>query len=106
MNKADEKSLYAALQHERPQTIALVLSYVDAEKSAAVIEELDDERQVRVIENMANMESASPTAVKIIEAEMEKKFSSLMTASNVKVGGVDFVADDEQSGPLQREKHL
>lgn len=28
----------------RPQTIALVLSYVDAEKSAAVIEELDDER--------------------------------------------------------------
>lgn len=93
LNKADEKSLYAALQHERPQTIALVLSYVDAEKSAAVIEELDDERQVRVIENMANMESASPTAVKIIEAEMEKKFSSLMTASNVKVGGVDFVAD-------------
>ena len=26
LNKADEKSLYAALQHERPQTIALVLS--------------------------------------------------------------------------------
>ena len=36
LNKADEKSLYAALQHERPQTIALVLSYVDPEKSAAV----------------------------------------------------------------------
>ena len=93
LNKADEKSLYAALQHERPQTIALVLSYVDADKSAAVIEELDDDRQVKVIENMASMESASPAAVKIIEAEMEKKFSSLMTASNVKVGGVDFVAD-------------
>ena len=73
LNKADEKSLYAALQHERPQTIALVLSYVDAEKSAAVIEELDDARQVKVIENMASMESASPSTVKIIEAEMEKK---------------------------------
>lgn len=86
LNKADEKSLYAALQHERPQTIALVLSYVDAEKSAAVIEELDDERQVRVIENMANMESASPTAVKIIEAEMEKKFSSLDDSQQCKGG--------------------
>ena len=106
LNKADEKSLYAALQHERPQTIALVLSYVDAEKSAAVIEELDDERQVRVIENMANMESASPTAVKIIEAEMEKKFSSLMTASNVKVGGVDFVADVMNNLDRSSEKNL
>ena len=101
LNKADEKSLYAALQHERPQTIALVLSYVDAEKSAAVIEELDDERQVRVIENMANMESASPTAVKIIEAEMEKKFSS-----HVKVGGVDFVADVMNNLDRSSEKNI
>ena len=93
LNKADEKSLYAALQHERPQTIALVLSYVDPEKSAAAIDELDPERQVKVVESIANMESASPAAVKIIEAEMEKQFSSIMTTSNVKVGGIDYVAD-------------
>lgn len=93
LNKADEKSLYAALQHERPQTIALVLSYVDPEKSAAVIDELDPDRQVKVVESIANMESASPAAVKIIEAEMEKQFSSIMTTNNVKVGGVDYVAD-------------
>ena len=106
LNKADEKSLYAALQHERPQTIALVLSYVDAEKSAAVIEELDDARQVKVIENMASMESASPSAVKIIEAEMEKKFSSLMTSNNVKVGGVDFVADVMNNLDRSSEKNI
>lgn len=92
LNKADEKSLYAALQHERPQTIALVLSYVDPEKAAAVIEELDASRQTQVVENIANMESASPAAVKIIEAEMEKKFTNLMATNNVKVGGVDYVA--------------
>ena len=38
------------------------------------------------------MESASPTAVKIIEAEMEKKFTNLLTSNQVKVGGVDYVA--------------
>ena len=92
LNKADEKSLFAALQHERPQTIALVLSYVDPEKSAAVIEELEPDRQMKVVENIANMESASPAAVKIIEAEMEKKFTNLMATNNVKVGGVDYVA--------------
>lgn len=93
LNKADEKALYAALQHERPQTIALVLSYVDPEKSAAVIEALEPERQVKVVKSIANMESASPAAVKIIEAEMEKRFSSILTTNNVKVGGVDYVAD-------------
>ena len=106
LNKADEKSLYAALQHERPQTIALVLSYVDADKSAAVIEELDEERQVKVVENIAKMESASPTAVKIIEAEMEKKFSNLMTTNNVKVGGVDYVADIMNNLDRSSEKNI
>ena len=85
LDKADVKSLYSALQNERPQTMALVLSYVDPSKAAGVIE-------VRVVESIATMESASPAAIKIIEAEMEKKFSSMLTTSNVKVGGIDYVA--------------
>ena len=92
LDKADVKSLYSALQSERPQTMALVLSYVDPSKAAGVIEQLPPERQVRVVESIATMESASPTAIKIIEAEMEKKFSSMLTTSNVKVGGIDYVA--------------
>ena len=106
MNKANEKTLFSALQNERPQTIALVLSYVDADKAASVLEQLDDERQVKVIENMANMDSASPTAVKIIEAEMEKKFSSLVTTNNVKVGGVDYVASVMNNLDRSSEKHI
>ena len=92
LDKADVKSLYSALQNERPQTMALVLSYVDPDKAAGVIEQLPPERQVRVVEAIATMESASPTAIKIIEAEMERKFSSMMTTSNVKLGGIDYVA--------------
>ena len=56
------------------------------------MEELDSNTQVRVVESIANMESASPAAVKIIEAEMEKKFTNLLTSNQVKVGGVDDVA--------------
>ena len=93
LDKADVKSLYSALQNERPQTMALVLSYVDPGKAAGVVEQLPPERQVRVVEAIATMESASPAAIKIIEAEMERKFSSMLTTSNVKLGGVDYVAD-------------
>ena len=46
MNKADVKSLYSALQNERPQTIALVLSYVDADKAAGVIAQLEEHKTI------------------------------------------------------------
>ena len=72
MEKADEKSLFSALQNERPQTIALVLSYVEPDRAAAVISQLEEKWQVQVVESMAKIESVSPVAVKIIEAEMRK----------------------------------
>ena len=92
LDKADVKSLFSALQNERPQTMALVLTYVDPDKAAGVIEQLEPRKQIRVVEAIATMESASPAAIKTIEAEMERKFSSIITSSNVKVGGIDYVA--------------
>ena len=92
LDKADVKALFSALQNERPQTMALVLSYVDPDKAAGVIEQLEPRRQIRVVEAIATLESASPAAIKTIEAEMERKFSSIITQSNVKVGGIDYVA--------------
>lgn len=93
LNRVDSKSLFTVLQSERPQTIALVLSYVEPEKAATVIQRLEPERQIMVVESMASMDDASPSAVKIVEAEMEKRFSSIIVSDNVKVGGIDFVAN-------------
>ena len=62
LNKAEVKSLYSALQSERPQTMALVLSYVDPGKAAGVIEQLPPDRQIKVVEAIATMESASSPA--------------------------------------------
>ena len=105
--KAREKDLYTALQYERPQTIALVLSYVEPNMAAAVIEQLEGRRQLKVVENMALMDSASPTAVKIIEAEMQKRFANIFVSnSNVKVGGIDFVASVMNNLDRSSEKSI
>lgn len=106
MNKADVKSLYSALQNERPQTIALVLSYMDADKSAGVIAQLDPQKQIRVVQSIAKIESVSPAAVKIVEAEMSKKFSNIVTSANVKVGGIDYVADVMNNVDRTSEKNI
>ena len=92
LDKTDAKTLLSTLQHERAQTIALVLSYVDPDKAAAVLEELPPEKKLRVVKSIARMESASPTAVKMIEDELQKKFSSLIVTENVQIGGLDHIA--------------
>lgn len=93
LSKTDDKTLFSTLQYERPQTIALVLSYVDPDKAASVIEQLDGHKQINVVEAIAKMDSASPAAIKTVEKEMEKKFSSMVTTENVKIGGIDYIAD-------------
>jgi len=106
LDKADVKSLFSALQNERPQTVALVLSYVEPDKAAGVIEQLETSRQVKVVEAIATMESASPAAIKIVEAEMERRFSSIITTSNVKVGGIDYVASIMNNLDRSSEKSI
>ncbi|MBQ9413372.1 MAG: flagellar motor switch protein FliG [Oscillospiraceae bacterium] len=105
--KARDKDLFAALQYERPQTIALVLSYVDPAMAAAVIEQLEGRRQLKVVEAMALMDSASPSAVKIIEMEMSKRFANIFVSNNnVKVGGIDFVASVMNNLDRSSEKSI
>ncbi len=92
LSRTDAKTMFSTLQHERAQTIALVLSYVEPDKAAAVLEELSPEKKLRVVESIARMESASPHAVKMIEEELQKKFSSVVVTENVQVGGIDHIA--------------
>lgn len=106
MNKADVKSLFSALQNERPQTIALVLSYVDADKAAGVVAQLEESQQIQVVKSIANIESISPAAIKIVEEEMSKKFSNIITSTNVKVGGIDYVADVMNNLDRTSEKNI
>ena len=92
LNKTDPKTLLSTLQHERAQTIALVLSHVDPDKAAAVLEELPPKKKLRVVEDIARMDSASPNAVKMIEDELLKKFSSIVVTENIQIGGLDHIA--------------
>ena len=63
ISKTDIKNLFSVLQHERPQTIALVLSYLDSAQAAGVIAELPERMRLKVVESIARMESASPDAI-------------------------------------------
>lgn len=107
VRKSNVKNLVTFLQHERPQTIALVLSYADPDQAATVISELPKEKRLRVVEAVARMESASPEGIKIVEASLKKKFDSILTTESfTKIGGIDYIADVMNHMDRSNEKYI
>lgn len=106
LDSTGPKNLLSALQHERAQTIALVLSYVEPDKAAAVMEGLPPDKKVRVAENIARMESASPSAVKLLESELQKKFANVSGSENVQIGGLDYIAKIMNNLERSSEKEI
>ena len=106
VKRSDYKNLLAIIQNEHPQTIALVLSYVNSDQASHVLQELPKEKRVEVVERIAKMESASPETVKAIEATLERKFSAVVSMDLAEVGGINYVADVLNKVDRGTEKYI
>lgn len=92
LRKADPKLLSKIIQKEHPQTIAFILSHLDAAKAANAISGLPTELQVEVAHRMANLEEISPEVVKKVSIVLNEKLVS-MSGSSIEVQGVKTVAE-------------
>ena len=106
IRKADYKNLLAIIQNEHPQTIALILSYASANQAAAIIAELPKERRIDVVERIATMDRTSPDIIKIVEQNLEQKFSSIMSMDFMEFGGVNYIADIMNNMDRANEKFI
>jgi len=93
VRKADPAQLLNYIQNEHPQTIALILSYLQSDQAAAIISALPAEKQADVAKRIAMMDRTSPEVIREIEKVLEMKLSSLVTQDYTKVGGVAAVVD-------------
>ncbi len=106
IRKADYKNLMTIIQTEHPQTIALILSYARADQAAAVIAELPKEIRLEVVERIATMDRTSPDIIKIVEQNLEEKFSSIMSLDFTEFGGVNYIADIMNNMDRANEKYI
>ena len=106
IEKADVKNLFSILQHERAQTIALVLSYVESDKAASVIAELPEEKRIQVVKSIAMMDCASPDAIKIVEQQLRSRFDNVLTTDFTSIGGIDYIADVMNHMDRSNEKYI
>ena len=89
--KADATQILNFIQNEHPQTIALILSYLDATKSGQILSELPQELQADIAKRIAVMDSTSPEIISEVEQILERKLSATVTRDYTNTGGVDAV---------------
>ncbi|MBE3573537.1 MAG: flagellar motor switch protein FliG [Moorella humiferrea] len=93
IRKADPKQLVNFIYNEHPQTIALILSYLEPEQAAVVLGALPDKVQADVAKRIALMERASPETLRELESIMEQRLSSLVDQDFAVAGGVKSLVD-------------
>jgi len=89
----EPRQLYNIVAHEQPQTIALVLSYLSAEKAAEVAAFLPTEVRDQAIERLATL---APTPIEVVEKVVEilkAKAGIRQTRALNQTGGVGTAAD-------------
>jgi len=89
--RADPNQIYNILQHEHPQTIALVLSYLDTKQSSQILSQLPNDVQAEVARRIALMESTSPEVVNQVEQILEKKLSATAHQDYNSTSGVEAI---------------
>lgn len=93
VRKADPRQMINFIYNEHPQTIALILSYLEPEQASIIISGLPEDMQADIARRIALMERTSPEIVKEVEATLESKLSSLMDQDFTSVGGVKTLVD-------------
>jgi len=92
LRNADTGQVAVLLQDEHPQSIALVLSYLEAKLAADILTKMPNDLQVEVTLRLAKMDRVSPQVVQVVERNLKQKLSGVLSAADFRAtGGVSFL---------------
>ncbi|WP_196594648.1 flagellar motor switch protein FliG [Pectinatus sottacetonis] len=93
LRKTDPSQLVNFIQNEHPQTIAMILAYLNPEQAATVLSSLPAENQADVARRIALMDRTSPDVLREVERVLEKKLSSMSSQDFTDAGGIQVVVE-------------
>lgn len=93
IRKTDPTHLLNFIQGEHPQTIALIMAYLNPEQASVILSALPPDRQADVARRVAIMDRTSPEIIREVEKVLERKLSTLVMEDFTKAGGVETLVD-------------
>lgn len=106
MRKADPAQILNFIQNEHPQTIALVLSYLEPSQAGLILSSLPKEKQVDIAKRIASMDRTSPEIIREVESVLEKKLSNVVIQNYDATGGIKAIVDILNSVDRSTEKNI
>jgi flagellar motor switch protein FliG len=88
----DARSIADMIRGEHPQVIAIILSVLEYDVSADVLNFLEPESRPEILQRVASLDTVQPTAMDELEEIMKKQFSSSSSAKSSSFGGVKAAA--------------
>ncbi|MEQ3450967.1 flagellar motor switch protein FliG [Enterococcus cecorum] len=104
--KADTQQLINLLLNEHPQTIALIMCYVQPDKAATILSNFPPQMQVEIAERIGMIANTSPNTIKRIEKVIENKFSNFVENNTEAAGGVHTLVEILNSVGRSTEKNI
>ncbi|HUX50559.1 MAG TPA: flagellar motor switch protein FliG [Spirochaetia bacterium] len=93
IRRTDPTHLLNFIQQEHPQTIALILAYLEPNKASVILSSLPHEIQSDVAKRIATMDRTSPEVLREVERVLEKKLSTLSSEDYTAAGGVESIVE-------------
>jgi flagellar motor switch protein FliG len=93
IRRTDPTHLLNFLQQEHPQTIALILAYLEPQKASVILGNLPNEIQSDVAKRIATMDRTSPETLREVERVLEKKLASISSEDYSVAGGVESIVE-------------
>ena len=93
VRRTDPTHLLNFIQQEHPQTIALILAYLEPNKASIILQNLPHEVQSDVARRIATMDRTSPEVLREVERVLEKKISTLSSEDYTTAGGVESIVE-------------
>ncbi|MDC7228571.1 MAG: flagellar motor switch protein FliG [Spirochaetales bacterium] len=93
IRRTDPAHLLNFIQQEHPQTIALILAYLEPQKASVILGALQHEVQSDVARRIATMDRTSPEVLREVERVLEKKLSTLSSEDYTAAGGVENIVE-------------
>ncbi|MDR3343854.1 MAG: flagellar motor switch protein FliG [Treponema sp.] len=93
IRRTDPAHLLNFIQQEHPQTMALILAYLEPNKASVILQNLPEEIQSDVARRIATMDRTSPEVLREVERVLEKKLSTLSSEDYTAAGGVESIVE-------------
>ena len=106
MRHTDPQQVLGFIQGEHPQTIALILSYLEAPQAAMILSGLPAVLQAEVAKRIARMDRITPEVLREVERVLERKLSTVMGQDFTMAGGIDAVVAIVNSADRTTERNI